>query len=48
MILRDRDMRNRAITVMVIILIFLGAYIRMNTRLTVFPVILIRTGRPES
>ena len=32
MILRDRDMRNRAITVMVIILIFLGAYIRMNTR----------------
>ena len=32
MILRDRDMRNRAITVVVIILIFLGAFIRMNTR----------------
>ena len=32
MILKDRDMRNRAITVTVIILIFLAAYFRMNTR----------------
>lgn len=32
MILRDRDMRNRAITVIIIIAIFLLAFFRMNTR----------------